>query len=151
MICELYRVSDNRIDDLMKLNQDEAIEYLDENYGSINGKYHVENDTVFPMDKCWAIAKYILKQADTTDTKILNSLDNLFVKSKEVKPINQLFQEIINNGLKKHYDRKKMTEHYVYRAEMDYDWEYIFVHIKTYQKAFEKASEMDDGIAINWG
>ncbi len=155
MVWELYRVSDNEIEEFAKMEHDELEEYLGENYSSITGKYHKENDIVFAMDKGWDITRFLLKKSDTTGDKILNALDKRFIKSGIVKRINVLFDSIINEKIREHKDMEEMIQNDIYLAKRLSDWDdtnfwgYIDFHLKTFKSAFAKATELHHGIVIN--
>lgn len=151
IVCELYRISDNEIEELEKLNPDKAEEFLDENYASIYGRFHKENDTVFSMDKGWAITRFLIQECDKSPNKILSKLNDRFVKSNDVKLINETLNSIEIDDLKKVYNKKKLIENYVYHAEYDVHWEYIDnYHLQLYKSGFKRASELNNGIAINY-
>ena len=151
IICELYRISDSEIEKLNKLNSEQAEEFLDENYASIYGKYHKENDTVFSMDKGWGITRFLIQECDKSKSGILAELNNRFIKSDNVKLINEIIKSIEIQDLESAYDKEKLIENHVYNAKYEVDWEYINkYHLKLYKSAFNRASELNDGIAINY-
>jgi hypothetical protein len=74
IVCGFYLMRNEIIENL-KREPENAQNWIDENYSSIYGKYHIENDIVFEIDKGWAVAKFLLKECDITSEKILNSID----------------------------------------------------------------------------
>ncbi|GAA0728486.1 hypothetical protein GCM10009430_37700 [Aquimarina litoralis] len=150
IICELYRISDSKIEELKKLDPDIAEEFLDENYAYIYGKYHKQNDTVFSLDKGWGVTRFLLQECDNSSDKILNKLDKRFIKSNDVKLINKVLELIEIGDLKKVYNKDKLIKNHIYGAKYDVYWEYINnYHLKLYKSAFKRASELNDGIATN--
>ncbi len=151
IVCELYRISDSEIEELKKLNPGIAEEFLDENYASRYGKYHKENDTVFSMDKGWAVTRFLIQECDNSPNKILNKLDDRFIKSNDVKVINKMLELIEIEDLQRVYNQDKLIENHVYHAKYDVHWEYIDnYHLKLYKSGFKRASELNDGIVINY-
>ncbi|MEW7289388.1 DUF1877 family protein [Aquimarina sp. 2304DJ70-9] len=151
IICELYRISDSEIEELKKIQPEVAEEFLDENYASIYGKYHKENDTVFSMDKGWAVTRFLIQECDISTNKVLSKLDDQFIKSDDVKLIHKMLELIRIEDLQNVYDQKKLIENNIYRAKYDFYWEYIDnYHLKIYKSGFKRASELNDGIAINY-
>nr|WP_299172877.1 DUF1877 family protein [uncultured Allomuricauda sp.] len=155
MVWELYRVSDDEIEEFANMDFDKLEEYLSENYSFIYGKYHKENDIVFPMDKGWDITRFLLKETDSSKDKIFNALDGRFIKSDVVKLMDKLFLSINTDGLREYRDMKKMIENEIYLAKRlsEWDdenfWEYIGFHIRTFKSAFSKAAKFEHGIVIN--
>ncbi|MFI0431222.1 DUF1877 family protein [Mariniflexile sp. HMF6888] len=156
IVCELYRMSDSKIEELKKIESEVAEEFLDENFASIFGKYHKENDTVFSMDKGWDITRSLIKQKDDTKDKFLKILDSKYIESGKVKRVNELLCGISNDGIKEVCDRKLMAENQVYLAKRLENWNetnfwnYILPHLDTYKKAFKKASELNHGIVFHF-
>ena len=151
IICELYRIPDTEIEELEKLNTDEIEEYLNEKFAWVDSKYHKQNDTVFSLDKGWSITSFLIQECDDTPNKILKKLDNLFIKSPEVKEMNRLLESITIDDLKSKYNQEKLIKNYVYRAKMKVNWEYINYHLELYKSGFKKAAEHKNGIAISYG
>lgn len=156
IVCELYRMSDSDIGKLKEMNPDEAENFLYENYANTEGKYHKYNDTVFSMDKGWAIARFLIKQNDKSEDNFLKILDQNFIESENVKRVSSLFNTLESDKIKALCDRKLMVENRVYLAkrletwtESNY-WNYILPHIETFKKAFKKASELNSGIAFGF-
>ncbi|MFC7773033.1 DUF1877 family protein [Flavobacterium sp. GCM10027622] len=161
MICEFYRIDDKNITKLKNLSEDKLSEFLVENYSSVYGQYHKQNDTVFSLDKAWDVARFLLKTNDSTADKIL---DNIFgepfdensyeiynyLLSDKVKNINQILLKIQIDDLYKEYDEEKMISQNVYKAS-GFHWTFIKQHIETISAAFKKAAEQNDGLIINIG
>ncbi|MEW7278515.1 DUF1877 family protein [Aquimarina sp. 2201CG1-2-11] len=151
IICELYRINDSKIEELKKLDHEVAEEYLDENYAYVHGKYHKQNDTVFSMDKGWGITLFLIQECDNSTGKILDKLNDRFIKSNDVKLINKILESIQIEDLKNVYDKEKLIKNHVYGAKYEVHWEYINnYHLKLYKSGFKRASELNDGIAINY-
>lgn len=156
IICELYRMSDSKIDELKKMESKVAEEFLDENFANIFGKYHKENDTVFSMDKGWDITRFLIKQNDNTENGFLKILDSKYIESGKAKRVNELLCGINSKSIKEVCDRKLMAEKQVYLAkrlenwtEQNF-WNYILPHLETYKKAFQKAVELNHGIVFHF-
>ncbi len=151
IVCELYRMSDSEIGKLEKLSYDDAEEFLDENYASIDGKYHKQNDTVFSMDKGWGITSFLLQQFDNSEDKVLNSLNQRFIKSDVTRRINSILKSVEIEDLIPYYDKTKLLENGMYGAKRDFTWDYIDkYHLRLYKLAFERASELNHGITLNY-
>lgn len=162
IICELYIIDDQEIQIL--INSPNTFEdYLMNNYASVFGAKHIEDETVFSMDKAWDIAKFLIKQNDTSQTKILSKLDGLpilensytgysYILSKEVKEISKYLQcihshDIINTNT------ATISDNFVYNSEwlQPENWSYILEHFYCFQNGFLKASEKNSGIVISIG
>ena len=151
IVCELYRLPDSEIEELKKLNTDDVEEYLDEKFAWVDSEYHKQNDTVFSMDKGWGITRFLIQECDNTTNKILDKLNERFVKSNDVKLVNEALESIKIEDLKKVYDKEKLIENHVYHAKYEVHWEYINnSHLKLYKSGFKRASELNSGIAINY-
>ncbi len=151
IVCELYRISDSKIEELKKLDPDIAEEFLDENYANIYGKYHKQNDTVFSMDKGWAVTRFLLQECDNSSNKILNKLDERFINSNDVKLISKVLELIKIADLQRVYNQDKSIKNHIYGAKYDVYWGYIDnYHLKLYKTGFKRASELNDGIATNY-
>lgn len=164
IVCDYCRVKDETIDYFAN-HPDEAREFFETNYFWVTGKYHTADDTVFSTDKAWDIAKFLIKECDTTPDKILNEIDGktfdekegldslFYIKSDKVKKINFLLRKISEKNLLDAYDQNKLIEKGVYSADLFglEHWRYILGHFQTMQKAFAKAEECDDGLVINYG
>ena len=151
IICELYRLPDSEIEELKKLDVDQAEEYLNEKFAFVDSEYHKQNDTVFSMDKDWNIARFLIQQCDNSQNKILLKLNDRFIKSEDVKLVNEALELIEIENLKKVYNQEKLIENYVYRGNYEINWDYINNwHLKVYKSGFKRASEMDSGIAIHY-
>ena len=68
IICGLYRIEYKTIEALIN-NPETSQNWNDENYSNVFGKYHIENETLFERDKGWAVAKFLLKECDSTKEK----------------------------------------------------------------------------------
>ncbi|GAB5564277.1 MAG: hypothetical protein Wins2KO_13400 [Winogradskyella sp.] len=151
IVCELYRLPDSEIEELKKLNIDEAEVYLDEKFAWVDSDYHKQNDTVFSMDKGWDITRFLIQECDHSPGKILAKLNERFIKSIDVKLINKELETIGIEHLKNAYNQEKLIENYVYHAKYKIHWDYIDNwHLKLYKSGFKKASESNCGIAINY-
>ena len=158
MILEFYRLSDEKIIELINQPDKASSEYLEKNFASVYGKDHKENDTVFSLDKTWSVIRFLFVQADNTENKIVSELygESLanksfgysFLLSKKVKVINHLVQEIQTNDLFKFYDEVKMENEMVYYAS-SFHRNYIEKHIEILKLAFEKAANSNSGLIIN--
>ena len=163
IVCGFYRLDDETIEHLKRRPEISQI-HIDENYSSVKGKYHIEDDVVFETDKAWDIAKFLLKECDSTIEKVLNDLDGVkidisgddhslrYIKSEKVKKIQRVLDSISPDQILKVYDQDKMIQNHVYRADWwkEPNWDYILSHIETMKKAFAKAAEHGNGIVINW-
>lgn len=161
IVCGFYIVKDEVIEELLN-NPEDSQDWIDENYSSVFGKCHFQNDTVFEVDKGWAVAKFLLKENDFTNQKILNSLDGeelnpknydfpKYIKSVKVKEINEILKTISEENIKEVFDVKKMQLNNVYNAEYfdQTNWQFLMLHINTIKEAFQKSAEKVSGIIIN--
>jgi Domain of unknown function (DUF1877) len=162
IVCEYY-IIENEIIDNLKSESENAQNWIDENYSSVNGKYHIENDIVFVIDKGWAVAKYLLKECDITSEKILNSIDGTeinkieydfpkFIYSEKVKEIYKMIETITEEKIRKVFNVEKMIENNVYNADFfdESNLDFLMLHIDTIKNAFRKATENENGIIINY-
>ena len=164
IVCGFYRIKDEIIDQFLK-NPTWAYHFISENYQSVSGQYHIEDDTAFSIDKAWDIARFLLQQCDSSPQKNLTSLygekinktsiytDCLhYIKSQMVERIHMALSHISTECIMKVYDRDKMIEDEVYRADWwdVIDWEYILSHIQTIKNAFAKANEQKEGIIVDF-
>ncbi|RZJ71300.1 MAG: DUF1877 family protein [Flavobacterium sp.] len=157
IVCEFYRISDSGIDALIA-DGENADEYLDENYASIYGKFHIEDDIHFYTDKAWGIALYLLESADLSSSNIIadirkdtipgSSNATCFIKSAKVRKINESLQQIELNKLFDLYNEEKMIGEGVYKAGELTDQEFITSHAHTIKKAFMQAAKHLDGIVV---
>jgi hypothetical protein len=154
IVQELYRVSDSDIDMLINISPESAEEYLSENYSYVYGKYHLEGDTHFYLDKAWHVVHFLFLENDWSESKSLQYLEGTpltsdgtyFIKSREVKIIyNILFQIPIEN-LKNSVDIDRMEREKIYRFQSAKNWEHIEYYVNEMLKAFKKASECGDGL-----
>ena len=161
MILEFYRLSDEKIIELKNQSERSCSEYLEENYAFVFGKEHKENDTVFSLDKAWAVIRFLIVEADKTENKILSELygESLneksygnynFLLSKKVKVINHLLQEIQTKDLFKFYDEEKMENQKVYKAS-EFHQDFLEDQIEIVKLAFEKATNSNSGLIISIG
>ena len=102
IICELYRVTDVMISELKTYTEDELLDHIEENYASVSGKYHKENDIVFYLDKAWDVSRFLIISSDTSENKILQNLygnpieDKVtytYLLSNEVLKINKILPQ----------------------------------------------------------
>jgi hypothetical protein len=161
MICEFYRVTDKVISELKTYTEDELSEYLNENYASVYGKYHRENDVVFCLDKAWDVSRFLIVMNDTSENKILQNIygnpinENFYsmynyLLSDEILKINKTLQNIEIDDLYNSYDEEKMIEPNIYRAT-GFSWTFIKQHIETIMAAFKRSAELNEGLIINIG
>ena len=151
IVCELYRLPDSEIEELKKLNIDDAEGYLNEKFAWVDSKYHKQNDTVFSMDKGWGITRFLIQECDNSTNKILTKLNERFITSNDVKLIHEELALIEIEDLKNIYNQEKLIENHVYHAKYEVRWDYINnYHLKLYKSGFKKASELNSGIAINY-
>tara|TARA_Y100000782_G_scaffold115436_1_gene158401 strand:+ start:4860 stop:5327 length:468 start_codon:yes stop_codon:yes gene_type:complete len=147
IICELYRIKDATIDELKAMPAEQSENFLLENYASIYGIYHHENDTVFSMDKGWAITRFLIQQCDASENNCLSLLDEHFLKSDAVKELQKELSKLEISDLQTVYNKQKLITNNIYRGDRDFSWDYIKnFHFKVYQVAFQKAVEYNDGI-----
>ncbi len=163
IVCGFYRMNNEMID-FLKSNPENAQVYIDENYSSVSGKFHVENDTVFETDKAWDIAKFLLKKCDPSTDKVLQKLDGVpidlagdwdgsqYIRPDEVKEIYQVLDQISHDKLIEAYNQQELIKNHVYRADWfdEPNWDYILSHVDTIKKAFSKAAETEEYIVIHF-
>ena len=159
MILEFYRLTDEKIIELKNQSEQSCSAYLEENYASVYGKEHKENDTVFSLDKTWGVIRFLMVEADKTENKILSKLygqsltdksDYNFLLSKKVKTISHILQEIQTKDLFKFYDEKKMENQMIYKAS-GFHRDFLEEQIKIVKLAFEKAANSNSGLIISIG
>lgn len=150
IVCELYRLPDFEIEELKKLDADDLEEYLDEKFAWIDSQYHKQNDTVFSMDKGWDITRFLIQECDKSLIKILDKLNEVFVRSNDVKLVYEELRSIRVEHLKAIYDQEKLINNAVYSATDEVNWTYINNHLKIYKSGFRIASEFNSGIVINY-
>lgn len=159
-ICEFYRVEDKIIDQFIG-NPKEFERYFYDSYVNPFGEFHREGDNFFYTDKAWDIAMYLLKSNDSSKDKILDKIEGTevskyadgfsYIKSQDVKSINNEMRNITIDQVLEVYDDEKMIEDGIYRAgwfTKSDNLDYILDHVKTIQEAFQKSSENNDGILI---
>lgn len=147
IICELYRISDSNIEELKTMCPEKAEELLTNNYAYVYGKYHKQNDTVFSMDKGWAITRFLLQECNNK----LEKLNERYLKSHDVKLIAKILENIKIKDLKNIYDQEQLIQNEIYRAKYEVSWKYIDdYHLKLYKSGFKRASEFNSGIVINY-
>ena len=126
IVCGFYRVEDEIIEELLK-KPESSQDWIDENYAYVFGKYHIENETVFEVDKGWAVAKFLLKENDYTNHKILNSLDGeelnpneydfpKYIKSIKVKEKSEILKTISEEKIREVFNVEKMQINNVYNS-----------------------------------
>ena len=163
IVCGFYRIN-NQLVDYLKDNPEDAYNYLGENYSSVNGKYHIDGDIVFHIDKAWDIAKFLLRKSDLTSDKVLQKLDGInigptndgdglrYIPHNHVKEIHGALEQLSREKLVAAYNQQELIENHVYRADWfaKPDWEYIFSHVDTMRKAFSRATETGDNIIVHF-
>jgi hypothetical protein len=162
IVCGYYRI-ENEIIENLKTESENAQNWIDENYSNVYGKYHIENETVFEIDKGWAVAKYLLKECDKTSEKVLNKIDGTeinkfdydspkYIYSENVKEIYQALEKITEDEIKVIFNIQKMREQNIYNADFfdESNWDFLMLHINTIKNAFRKATEKENGIIINY-
>ena len=143
-------MSDDAIDELAKLDDESAENYLDENYAYVYGRYHSQGDTVFSMDKGWDVTRYLLKKVDPSENKILHKLDDKHIHSQFVKEIDNILEGIEIENLISQFNIDELRLNRVYRAESGSSDQYIEGHLNCYKQGFKRASEMNHGIVIHF-
>lgn len=162
IVCGYYRIENEMIENL-KTESENAQNWIDENYSNVYGKHHIENETVFEIDKGWAVAKYLLKECDKTPEKVLNKIDGTDIKkndydspkyiySENVKEIYQAIEKITEEEIRAIFNVQKMIAQNVYNANFfnESNWDFLMLHINTIKNAFRKATEKENGIIINY-
>jgi len=162
IVCGLYRIKNEIIENLLS-ESEKAQNWIDENYASVYGKYHVENETVFEIDKGWAVAKYVLKRCGRTDENVLDHIDGTeinklnfdspkFIYAENVKEIYKVLEKITEEQIREVFSIQKMIEDHVYKADFfdESNWDFLMLHINTIKTAFRKATEKENGIIINY-
>ncbi len=161
MILEFYRLSDEKIIELKNRPEQSYTEYLQDNYASVFGNEHKENDTVFSLDKTWDVIRFLIVESDTTTNKVSNELygkplmENSyngynFLFSEKVKILNLLLQQTQISDLYKFYDEEKMNNQSIYKAS-DFHWSFIEKQIEIVKLAFQKSANSNSGLIINIG
>lgn len=161
MILEFYRLPDEKIIQLKNQSEESCSEYLEENYASVLGKEHKENDTVFSLDKTWDVIRFLFIEADETENKILSELygeslteksyENYnFLLSKKVKVISHLLQEMRTKDLFMFYNEEKMENQMVYKAS-GFHRDFLEAQIEIVKLAFRKAAISNSGLIVNIG
>ena len=158
IVCEFYIVKDKIIEDFLA-NPIEFEDYFTENYINVFGQFHNEEENMFYCDKAWDIAQFLFQQNSASLDELLgkaieNTERKSYIKSKEAKRINEILSQITLHQIEKAYDKTKIQKSDIYNAEKftkDENWDYILEHIKTFFKAFKKATESDAGIIISRG
>jgi hypothetical protein len=161
MILEFYRLSDEKITELRNLPERSYVDYLQDNYASVFGSQHKENDTVFSLDKTWDVIKFLIVEADTTVDKALKELygepltENYYdgynyLFSEKVKTINELLQEIQTKDLYSFYDDEKMERQSIYKT-LGFHWSFLEKQIEIVKLAFQKAAATNCGLIISIG
>ena len=159
IVLEFYRLSDEKIIELKNQSEKLCSEYLDDNYANVLGKEHKENDTVFSLDKTWDVIRFLMIEADKTESKILSELygeslnqksygDYNFLLSKKVKAINIILQEIESKDLFEFYNEEKMENQMIYMTS-GFHQDFLENQIKIVKLAFEKAANSNSGLIIN--
>jgi len=163
IVCGFYRVNKETIEQL-KSQPEQAQNYIDDNYTSVSGKYHLEQDITFETDKAWDIAMFLLKKCDPTTDKELKHLVGIpinpddgwgsprYINPQNVQIIHDILQTITLEQLAEANDQEEMIQNNVYAADWwdEPDWEYFNSHIDSIKKAFSKAAVHNDGIVINF-
>jgi hypothetical protein len=162
-ICELYRIDDLTIDQIIE-NPEWGNKFISHNYAEVYGPQHVENDTVFSIDKAWAIADYLITQYAKSKGEEVNILSDKLdkhysgsdglrvIKSQEVKRVNELIKYIDPFTISEFYDREDTIKNYRYGA----DWikqidDYVICHVIKIKEAYGKASYKNDGLVVRIG
>ena len=159
IVLEFYRLSDEKIVALKNQSEKLCSEYLDDNYAYVFGKEHKENDTVFSLDKTWDVIRFLMIEADKTESKILSELygeslnqkfhgDYNFLLSKKVKAINNILREIETKDLFEFYNEEKMENQMIYKAS-GFHQDFLEDQIEIVKLAFEKAANSNSGLIIN--
>lgn len=160
-ILEFYRLPDEKITALRNQPERSYIKYLQDNYVSVYGSGHKENDTVFSLDKTWDVIGFLIVEADTTANKALKELygepltENYYdgynyLLSEKVKTIYQLLQEMQTKDLYQFYDDEKMENQSIYKA-LGFQWSFIEKQIEIVKSAFQKSADTNCGLIISMG
>jgi len=154
IVCNFLRVSNETINYLLA-NPDISDDYLSENYASVFGKFHRENDTVFYTDKAWSVALYLLKESNPTlsiylEGNMLTNDSDKYIRPEEVLIVYNNIKLIVPDTLKKFHDYGKMMQNHIYGADKFTieSWDYVKEHIITIQDAFSKAAACNEGIIL---
>ncbi|MFC6097685.1 DUF1877 family protein [Flavobacterium qiangtangense] len=161
MILEFYRLSDEKIIKLKNQSEQSFAEYLEQNYASVYGKEHKENDTVFSLDKTWDVIRFLIIEADKTEHKILSGVYGEplngsfyngynFLFSENVKLISHTLQKIHYEDLLKFYNEEKMKSQMIYNAT-NFQLKFLKEEFEILKLAFEKSSQLDSALIINIG
>ncbi len=163
IVCGLYRFSKETIEQL-KSKPEQAQAYIDENYTWVSGKYHIQDEITFEIDKAWDIARFLLIKCDPTIDKKLAHLYGIpinpddgwdaprYIDPENVQAVHDTLQMISVEQLVDANDQKEMVQNNVYAADWwdEPDWDYFKFHIETIKKAFAKAAENGNGIIMNF-
>jgi len=161
MILEFYRLPDEKITELRNLPERSYTNYLQDNYASIFGSMHRENDTVFSLDKTWDVIRFLIVEADATVDKSLKELygepltENYYdgynyMFSDKVKIIHGLLQAIQTKDLYSFFDDEKMERQSIYKA-FGFHWSFLEAQIEIVKAAFKKSANTDCGLIISIG
>jgi len=159
MILELYRLLDENIIELKNQSEQSCAEYLEQNYASVYGKEHKEDDTVFSLDKTWDVIRFLLIEADKTERKILSGVYGeplndsnyngySFLLTENVKLINHKLQKITKEDLLQFYNGEKMEVQSIYNAT-NYEMDFLKAKFELLKSSFKKASKLNSGFVIS--
>lgn len=161
MIREFYRIKDDKIIELKNKSHEFYVPFLEDNYASINGEMHQQNDTVFSLDKAWAITEYLIIENANTESEVLKNIfgksltendyhNYSYILSKDVFLINEELQNIETKDLLKSYDEEKMIEKGIYKAK-GFTNGFIIEHFLIIKLAFQVAVNHNCGLVISMG
>lgn len=161
MILEFYRIADEKIIELKNQPEKSYSEYLEENFASVYGKEHKDNDTVFTLYKTWDVIRFLITEYDETESKILSELygkplreksyaNYNFLLSEKVKIISHVLQKIKTKQLFKFYDEVKMENQMIYKAS-EFHEDFLEEQFEILKLAFKKAANSNSGLIVNIG
>jgi hypothetical protein len=160
-ILELYRLSDAMID---KIHKDPvwAESYITNNYASVSGALHQQNDTVFSIDKAWDVARYLIQKylvskgssypifGEHHHDELFND-EFLAIKSPQVQEINALLQEMQPEQLNAFYNKPEIAELCYQGDWVEHLDDYVLRHIATIKEAYQKAAAHEEGLVVRTG
>lgn len=160
LICELYRINDSLIEDILK-DPDWGYNYICEHYAWVSAPNHFTGDTVFSMDKAWNITKFLfLKYLATkgvhfdvlgqkANPKYSGSDDLYVVKSKDVDFINSIIKDIEVEEIARYMNEIEVQE--INGSDWIETDDYLSYHIKNVKDAYREAALHGQGIVSRIG
>ena len=160
LICELYRVNDSLIDDILK-DPEWGYNYICEQYAWVSAPNHFPGDTVFSMDKAWNITKALFSKYLATkgvhfdvlgqkaNFKYSGSDDLYVVKSKDVEFINSIIKDIEVEEIARYTNEIEVPENN--RSQWIKADDYLSCHIQNIKDAYREAALHNQGIVSRIG